>query len=772
MVKRINGTAISRALALGVGISILSLGALSGCVESQTNSGEKPSISVAEGDFYARTQDEFSEALSNVAPGGTIILADGEWDDFEILFTGEGDADNPITLKAETKGQVVLTGQSNLRLAGEYLIVEGLVFKNGFTPTSAVIEFRSSKSKLANNSTVREVVIDGFSNPERFETDSWVLMYGKGNRFENNHLSGKGNQGVTMAVRLNTEASQENAHVIANNYFGPRPILGSNGGETLRIGTSHYSLSDSLTVVENNVFDRTDGELEIISVKSGKNELRGNTFLAARGTLTMRHGNNNIIENNVFLGDSAQHTGGIRVINAGHKVRNNYMEALTGIRFGGAFTVMNGVPNSPINRYHQVKDAVIENNSILGSDRIQMGAGSDSERSAVPDDTVFSGNLISRDVSGEIFQVYDDMSGIDFSDNIVAGDGDPVFETGFENIGSGLKRASNGLLYPASGVEAGVSRDLTVTSLDDVGVSWYPKSPARVEFGSGKTITVSNDEGALFDAVASAGDGDILVLSSGEHTVRKTLTLDKVLTFKGRGVGDVNLAFERTALFQIENGGSVRLENLTITGAEAPDITGNAVIRTSPYSMTENYRVEIDDCVIKDLDVNRFFDVIRGAKSTMADYITIKDSRIENISGTVFNLDDEIDDFGRYNAEYVTVLGSEFKDIQGPLASLYRGGRDESTFGPHFEMRDSVFENVGKGSRNTLKTSLFLHGVQDTDIVGNTFKKSAKFKIDHTVGDPQTDISGNNFAGTTAPIVKEITSGLEPTARISGNQGL
>ena len=772
MVKRINGTAISRALALGVGISILSLGALSGCVESQTNSGEKPSISVAEGDFYARTQDEFSEALSNVAPGGTIILADGEWDDFEILFTGEGDADNPITLKAETKGQVVLTGQSNLRLAGEYLIVEGLVFKNGFTPTSAVIEFRSSKSKLANNSTVREVVIDGFSNPERFETDSWVLMYGKGNRFENNHLSGKGNQGVTMAVRLNTEASQENAHVIANNYFGPRPILGSNGGETLRIGTSHYSLSDSLTVVENNVFDRTDGELEIISVKSGKNELRGNTFLAARGTLTMRHGNNNIIENNVFLGDSAQHTGGIRVINAGHKVRNNYMEALTGIRFGGAFTVMNGVPNSPINRYHQVKDAVIENNSILGSDRIQMGAGSDSERSAVPDDTVFSGNLISRDVSGEIFQVYDDMSGIDFSDNIVAGDGDPVFETGFENIGSGLKRASNGLLYPASGVEAGVSRDLTVTSLDDVGVSWYPKSPARVEFGSGKTITVSNDEGALFDAVASAGDGDILVLSSGEHTVRKTLTLDKVLTFKGRGVGDVNLAFERTALFQIENGGSVRLENLTITGAEAPDITGNAVIRTSPYSMTENYRVEIDDCVIKDLDVNRFFDVIRGAKSTMADYITIKDSRIENISGTVFNLDDEIDDFGRYNAEYVTVLGSEFKDIQGPLASLYRGGRDESTFGPHFEMRDSVFENVGKGSRNTLKTSLFLHGVQDTDIVGNTFKKSAKFKIDHTVGDPQTDISGNNFAGTAAPIVKEITSGLEPTARISGNQGL
>ena len=54
--------------------------------------------------------------------------------------------------------------------------------------------------------------------------------------------------------------------------------FGSNGGETLRIGTSHYSLSDSFTVVENNYFERTNGEVEIISVKSGKNQIRNNVF--------------------------------------------------------------------------------------------------------------------------------------------------------------------------------------------------------------------------------------------------------------------------------------------------------------------------------------------------------------------------------------------------------------------------------------------------------------------------------------------------------------
>ena len=89
-----------------------------------------------------------------------------------------------------------------------------------------------------------------------------------------------------MAVRLNTEESQENHHRIDHNYFGHRPILGSNGGETLRIGTSHYSMSNSFTVVEDNYFDRCDGEEEIISNESGGNVFRRNVFFESRGTLT------------------------------------------------------------------------------------------------------------------------------------------------------------------------------------------------------------------------------------------------------------------------------------------------------------------------------------------------------------------------------------------------------------------------------------------------------------------------------------------------------
>ena len=716
--------------------------------------------------------ESFQSALAAARPGDTITLADGEYADFEILFQGRGEPDAPITLTVENPGGVILTGGSNLRLAGEYLVVDGLVFRDGYTPTSSVISFRKDADELANNSVVRNTVIDGFTNPERYETDTWVMLFGKNNRFENNHLSGKGNQGVTLAVRMNTEDSRENNHVITNNYFGPRAILGSNGGETLRIGTSHYSRSDSNTVVENNVFDRTNGELEVISVKSGGNVVRGNTFLGARGTLTLRHGNNNTLENNVFLGGAGdgdnEHTGGIRVINAGQRVVNNYMEALTGTRFGGAFVVMNGVPDGPINRYDPVIGARIENNSILGGNPIQLGAGSDSERSAVPSDTTFANNLVAPLDPNSAFRVYDDMSGIAFRDNVMIGANPPQFTEGFVRDDMELIRAANGLLYPPAGTDVGAPRDLKVTELEDVGVAWYPKAPARVEFGSGNTVEVSTDEGALFDAVEAAGSGDVLRLAPGTHTLRKMLSIEVPVTLQG----DATVEFERSAFAQIENGGALRLQGLTLSGRAAPDMVGNSLVRTSPYAMTENYRLEFDSVTVEDLDVNRFFDVVRGAKGTMADHITVTDSEFRDISGSVFKLDAERDDFGRYNAEYITITDSTFERVEGPLAALYRGGRDESTFGPHFRMTGSKLSDVGNGGRNALGTSLWLHGVQDTDMSGNVFNGLPAFKIDHTVGEPQTDITQNRFSETPAPEVVETTSGLAPQARITANEGL
>ncbi len=717
-----------------------------------------------------KDQTAFLEAVKSAEPGDVITLANGTWEDFEILFTGQGEKDNPIRLTAQTPGKVILTGQSNLRLAGEHLEVSGLVFKDGYSPTQEVISFRRNKDHLANNSRVTEIVIDSFNATERQEASFWVMMYGKNNRFDHSHLVGKRNKGVTMAVRLNTEASQENYHRIDHNYFGPRSILGSNGGETLRIGTSHYSRTDSFTTVENNYFDRCDGELEIISNKSGKNKFLNNTFYESRGTLTMRHGNNNLVEGNVFFGNGADHTGGIRVINAGQTIRNNYMEGLKGTRFGGALVVMNGVPNGPINRYDPVINAVIEKNSLIDSDNIQLGAGSDEERSGVPQDSRFENNLIVNKDGRDVFTVYDDMSGIDFKGNVLGSMDPPDFAGGFERKSVNLQSRGDGLSFPVGMDGVGIDKSLKVTTKNQTGVSWYPKTEPTIEFGSGKIINIEPGDRVLSSAIQKAEAGDTIVLAAGDYVAGKFLFIDKPLTIKGTGSNKIT--FERSTLFEIRDGGSLQLQDLVISGDDSPDYAGNSVIRTSPYSMMENYRLDISGVKFTDLDTNHSFNILSAAKNTFADYITVSDSSFKNVTGAVFKLDKEDDDYGIYNSEYLTISDSNFENIGGDVVDYYRGGRDESTFGPHFSLTGSSFENVGFDKRNSSKSSLLLHGVQVTDITGNTFKNSAPFVINHTVGEPKTKIFKNSFVKTAGPKVLELNSILENTAMISDNKGL
>ena len=504
-------------------------------------------------DYHVANQEEYSNALNQIDAGDAIILADGEWRDFEMVVAGHGTADRPITIRSQTPGGVTLTGQSNLRIGGHHILVSGLVFTNGYSPTGEVIAFRRDSDELAYDTRVTQIVIDSFSKPDRTESDIWVAMFGRNNRFDHNNLIDKTNPGVTLAVRLNSEESRENNHRIDHNYFGPRPVLGSNGGETLRIGTSHYSMFNSNTVVENNVFDRVDGEVEIISSKSGSNVIRENLFLRSAGAVTLRHGDNSLVERNVFLGHGKDHTGGIRVINRNQTVRDNYMEGLRGTGFTSALTVMNGVPNSPVNRYVQVDGAVIEGNSVLDSYRITLGAGADAERSAPPVNTSLLRNLFSGLDDGTFIEVDADISGIALRDNaLIAGSVHSAAEA-ISRAETEMVRAATGLLYPTDPAlaEIGAPRDLRVMSLDEVGASYYGKPDNEGPFQTGRTLEVSGDGYTLFTAFKQALDGDILQIAPGTYELERTLQVDHSLTIRGVAAQDGTLPIIRLSLIHI-----------------------------------------------------------------------------------------------------------------------------------------------------------------------------------------------------------------------------
>lgn len=720
--------------------------------------------------YLVRSQDEYRKATEKLHAGDIIVLANGEWRDFEIVLTGQGKPGKPITLISETPGKVFITGKSNLRIGGRHMLVTGLVFRSGYSPTGEVIAFRRSKEDVATDSRVTEVVIDHFNQPDRYKTDYWVAMDGKRNRFDHSNLIGKSNDGVTLAVRLDLEPSRQNGHRIDHNYFGPRPVLGSNGGETIRIGTSRESMLNSSTIIESNVFDRTDGEVEIISIKSGANIVRGNLFLESRGAVVLRHGDGNVIERNVFKGNGKEHAGGVRVINRNQIVRGNYMEGLGGTGFAGALTVMNGVPNSPINRYVQVSNALIENNSVIDSARMTLAAGSDAERSAVPVDSKMVRNLILFGKTEKPIEVEDDISGIALVDNVITTQKPVAKFPAAVQKNIAMARATNGLLYPTEPALAkvGAPRDLTVLSVDAVGAIWYPKPKSGDVFGSGKAIQVADGGAALETALAQVANGDRLLLLGSAYNVDRTLLINKSLSFEAVGPTRPKISFSRSNLFELAEGGNLRLKGIDISGEDAPDVVGNAVIRTSAKPILANFALELDDVGVSNLSVNKAFDVIALGKGSMADRLKITNSQFENISGKVVAADSETEDYGRYNIEYLTISNSLFTNVAGNIVALYRGGTDESTFGPHLVFEKNEIVKSGLKPIAGEAASISLLGVQDALIERNSFDGSAPVKVVHTTGSPSTLIVDNRFQTTPRPRLSEAQAKM-PRVIMTGN---
>ena len=313
-------------------------------------------------EIFVASASELQTALNNVQPGDTIVLEDGTYTSENFEFSAVGTQTLPVKLRAETSGNVLLNGSSTLSISGDWLIVEGLNFDGGSLDGGSIVEFRGSMGDATNSRFTNNQIID--YNPSNESTRYfWVSLYGENNRVDHNTFSGQNHSGVTVVVwRDNSDAD---FHLIDNNHFVDRPEGSTtNGFEAIRIGTSDQSLSDSFTTVESNLFERIDGEIEIISVKAGRNTLRNNTFLESAGTLTLRHGDNNVVQGNYFIGNGKDRSGGVRVIGEDQVIVNNYFEGLDG-RAGGAISISAGGTTPPVNGHATVKNALIANNTIV-----------------------------------------------------------------------------------------------------------------------------------------------------------------------------------------------------------------------------------------------------------------------------------------------------------------------------------------------------------------------------------------------------------------------
>ena len=314
-------------------------------------------------DIFVSSASDISDAMDSAQPGDVLIMTDGVWGDQQIDFAGDGTESAPITLRAETVDGVTLNDRSTLSISGSHLVVDGLNFiDGGDNSLNFVIQFRGSEGD-ASNCRLTNTQILNYNPSDSGERYHWVNLYGQDNRVDHCRLQGQDHSGVTLVVVLN-DNGQAARHLIDFNAFLDRPVGDGNGFEGIRIGTSSRATISAQCVVENNLFDRMDGEIEIISNKSADNIYRYNTFRNSAGTLTLRHGKAATVEGNFFLGEGRDRSGGIRVVDSDHVIINNYIADIDD-RADAAISLAAGIINTPASGYQIVSNVQILNNTIV-----------------------------------------------------------------------------------------------------------------------------------------------------------------------------------------------------------------------------------------------------------------------------------------------------------------------------------------------------------------------------------------------------------------------
>lgn len=699
--------------------------------------------------------DELNSAMANAQPGTVIEMANGEWNDLRIKFTGEGTENQPITLKAESSGKVIIQGESDLKIGGNYLVVEGLLFTNGASPSESVIEF-AIDDMVANNCRVTNCVIKDYNKAQRNQQDLWVRFKGRNNQLDHCYLAGKSNRGPTIRVDLKGNESIKNYHQINNNHFGFRPPKGGPSAETIQIGTSGTSMAPSYTMVTDNLFDRCNGEVEIISSKSNFNEFRNNVFYKSEGSLVTRHGNYCLIDGNYFIGDeNNEQIGGIRLIGTGHWVTNNYFYNLKGQVFRSPLAVMNGIPKSPLNRYIQVTDVVVAYNSWVNcTSPWQFGVGSNIDqkdvlpaseiRSETPIRTLVANNVI-HNSEGDNHPIvrHDSMDGIDFKSNAINNQG-VAFNgvEGLQTMDFSMKKLGEYLWVPSNIGEVEVyngfefdqiDKDLVGNSrlqnntigavlptleeapniLDNskYGPDWFDATPAEETI---EKHSVSSSE-ELVNAVSNARHGDIIELATAEYILPVSLKIDKKLTIiSADSTSRSTIVYSgpaETPAFEMNPKGHLILKSVILKGSNS-----NYAFASLKKNMSSLYNL-----TVQNTEISAFDYVLKAYKYSFSEYIKFKTTVIKNCNNGL-ELSAEDDDKGDYNAENVYVIDSKFENVGKNVIDYYRGGYDESTVGGNLIVKGCTFVNSGGDEESGVLINTY--GIINVDISENTFRNN------------------------------------------------
>jgi poly(beta-D-mannuronate) lyase len=292
-------------------------------------------------------------AIERAEAGDVISVKSGSYTVSDpIIIKRSGSPGKPIVIKAEAVGSVTIGGNDGFKFEAPvaHITLEGF----RFTHANAInIPGGTHHIRLTRNFIALSVAPG---------TDvSFINIAGDDVEIDRNEFANKSTLGEMLDV-TGTGTQVARRLRVHHNYFHDFKNAGGNGAETIRLGLSGLSMSTGDAIVEYNLFERCNGENELISNKSCGNIYRFNTFVDSPGAqLTLRHGNDCQAYGNYF-----RNTDGLRVFGDRHLIHSNYFEGNTkGIDMGnGGGEVADG---AKLTSHDRPDDCIIAFNTFINN---------------------------------------------------------------------------------------------------------------------------------------------------------------------------------------------------------------------------------------------------------------------------------------------------------------------------------------------------------------------------------------------------------------------
>ena len=396
-------------------------------------------ISTSVADVEVASLAELEKAIAAAAPGDHIIVADGQYDSSDSIdIAVAGTEERPIVIRAKSVGGVEIRGEAGFRLERPtaFVVIDGFVF----THNAGEMQLGAGVHHCRITRNVFELAVA--------QRGRYLSVVGDDNEIDHNTFRNKDTEGQMIHVQGTGGRAMAQRTWIHHNYFHDFRNSRRNNSSALHIGHSGRSMTPAYSVVEHNLFVRTQGENEGgICNKATDNIYRFNTMGEGSSELSLRHGKRCIVYGNYFVGGN-----GLRFFSHDHRIYSNYFEncrpAIT-IGNGGA-TIPPGqlTSHERPDRVQIVYNTFVNNRANVRMTRRRNGLGSN--------DLVFANNII---VGGDkAISIDGPLADPRWEGNILwANDGGPgdIPADGFTAVDPGLKQDEQGLYKLSESSPAG-----------------------------------------------------------------------------------------------------------------------------------------------------------------------------------------------------------------------------------------------------------------------------------------------------------------------------